>query len=105
MTTNISIISGFLGAGKTTFTEVRSFTKQEMEQIPTFLRKNVNGYILRAKGIVQVQLDTVCWVSFQFTPHHFSWEILHEAKEAKVVVIGSGLNKQKITEMFCEVAR
>ena len=62
--------------------EVRSFSEKEMDDLGVLLKKRVNGYILRAKGMIQ--LDTKNWVSFQFTPQHYRWEMIKDAKEAKV---------------------
>ena len=81
--------------------DVRNFSKKEMDGLGVFLGNSANGFILRAKGIVQ--LDTKCWVSFNFTPQHYGWEFINEAKEAKVAVIGNRLNKQIITEMFSSI--
>ncbi|MBB6444389.1 CobW family GTP-binding protein [Bacillus benzoevorans] len=83
--------------------EVRNFSEKEMDGLGSFLKKSVNGYILRAKGIVQ--LDTQCWVSFHFTPQHYSWEVIHEQKEARVAVIGNRLNEQAVTEMFAAIVK
>ena len=81
--------------------DVRNFSETEMNGLGHILKRNENGYILRAKGIVE--LDTKAYVSFNFTPQHYSWEFMNEAKDAKVAVIGSRLNKQTIEEMFSSI--
>ncbi|CQR73733.1 Putative metal chaperone YciC [Sporomusa ovata DSM 2662] len=76
----------------------RVFSEGELEKVLAALSGKENGCILRAKGILE--LDTQYSILFNFTPHHCQWEYLEEDKEAKVVVIGTDLNKEAIADWF-----
>ena len=80
------------------FAHPRIFSESEIDGMFISLKDQENGNILRAKGIIE--LDTNQLISFQFTPHHYQWDYLKEAKETKIAVIGSQLNQEKITELF-----
>ncbi|AKN33861.1 cobalamin biosynthesis protein P47K [Clostridium carboxidivorans P7] len=74
------------------------FLEKDIDKILASLKSKEYGYILRAKGILE--LDTKQLVYFDFTPHHFSWEYIKEVKETKVAFIGNQLKKQKILQCF-----
>jgi G3E family GTPase len=74
------------------------FSEGELERVLAALSGKENGYILRAKGILE--LDTQHSILFNFTPYHCQWEYLEGDKEAKVVIIGTDLNKKAIAKWF-----
>lgn len=76
----------------------RIFSEKELDKILDSLKDKEYGFILRAKGILE--LDTEQFVYFDFTPHHYHWEYTEECKGTKIAVIGSGLKKQKILQCF-----
>jgi G3E family GTPase len=76
----------------------KAFSEGELEKVLAALGGKENGRILRAKGILE--FDTQRFILFNFTPHHCQWEYLQGDKEAKVVVIGTDLNKKAIAEWF-----
>lgn len=76
----------------------RIFSEKEIDTMLASLKDKEYGSILRAKGILE--LNTKQFIHFNFTPHHDHWEYLEECKATKVVIIGSDLNKQKISEGF-----
>ncbi|GAA0778118.1 GTP-binding protein [Clostridium subterminale] len=92
----------FLAANKMfqTFSidKLRAFSEEEIDKILFSLNQQEYGFIVRAKGIVQ--LSTKKLVYFDYTPHHYHWEYLETIKTTKVTVIGSNLNKEKIVEIF-----
>ncbi|WP_346936813.1 GTP-binding protein [Clostridium sp.] len=93
----------FLAANKMfqTFSidKLRAFSEEEIDKILFSLNQHEYGFIVRAKGIVQ--LSTKKLVYFDYTPHHYHWEYLETIKTTKVTVIGSNLNKKKIVGIFC----
>lgn len=76
----------------------RIFLDKEMDEIAASLKNMEYGFVLRAKGILEV--NTNQFVYFDFTPHHFQWEYIEECKKTKVVFIGSNLRNQKILKWF-----
>lgn len=78
----------------------RSFQEKDMDKIAVSLKSMEYGYILRAKGMLQ--LDSKKFVYFDFTPHHYHWEYLEECKGTKVAFIGSNLSIQNILDYFHE---
>lgn len=76
----------------------RVFSEKELDKMLASLKSKEYGFILRAKGILE--LDTKQFVYFDFTPHHYHWEYVEECKGTKIAVIGSGLKKQKILEVL-----
>lgn len=56
------------------------------------------GQVWRGKGIVK--LAGGGWANFDYTPGHCSLRFVKNAKEAKIAVIGCGLNSQRLTEIF-----
>ncbi len=93
----------FLAANKMfqTFSidKLRAFSEDEIDKILLSLNQQEYGFIVRAKGIVQ--LATKKLVYFDYTPHHYHWEYLETVKTTKVTVIGSNLDKKKIVGIFC----
>ncbi|WP_346877044.1 MULTISPECIES: GTP-binding protein [unclassified Clostridium] len=93
----------FLAANKMfeTFSidKLRAFSDKEIDKILLSLNKKEYGFIVRAKGIVQ--LSTKKLVYFDYTPHHYHWEYLESVKTTKVTIIGSNLDKKKIVGIFC----
>jgi len=92
----------FLAANKMfqTFSidKLRAFSEEEIDKILLSLNQQEDGFIVRAKGIVQ--LSTKKLVYFDYTPHHDHWEYLETVKTTKVTVIGSNLDKKKIVGIF-----
>ncbi len=92
----------FLAANKMfqTFSidKLRAFSEKEIDKILSSLNQQEYGFIVRAKGIVQ--LATKKLVYFDYTPHHYHWEYLETVKTTKVTVIGSNLDKKKIVGIF-----
>lgn len=92
----------FLAANKMfqTFSidKLRAFSEEEIDKILLSLNQQEYGFIVRAKGIVQ--LSTKKLVYFDYTPHHYHWEYLETVKTTKVTVIGSNLDKKKIVGIF-----
>ncbi len=92
----------FLAANKMfqTFSidKLRAFSEKEIDKILSSLNQQEYGFIVRAKGIVQ--LSTKKLVYFDYTPHHYHWEYLESVKTTKVTVIGSNLDKKKIVGIF-----
>lgn len=76
----------------------RVFSEKELDEMLASLKNKKYGFILRAKGILE--LDTKQFVYFDFTPHHYHWEYVEENKGTKIAVIGSQLKKQKILEVL-----
>ncbi len=92
----------FLAANKMfeTFSidKLRTFSEEEIDKVLLSLNQQEYGFIVRAKGIVQ--LSTKKLVYFDYTPHHYHWEYLETVKTTKVTVIGSNLDKKKIVGIF-----
>ncbi len=92
----------FLAANKMfeTFSidKLRAFSEEEIDKVLLSLNQQEYGFIVRAKGIVQ--LSTKKLVYFDYTPHHYHWEYLEKVKTTKVTVIGSNLDKKKIVGIF-----
>ncbi|MBE6058814.1 MAG: GTP-binding protein [Clostridium sulfidigenes] len=92
----------FLAANKMfeTFSidKLRAFSEKEIYKILLSLNQQEYGFIVRAKGIVQ--LSTKKLVYFDYTPHNYHWEYLETVKTTKVTVIGSNLDKKKIVGIF-----
>lgn len=92
----------FLAANKMfqTFSidKLRAFSEKEIDKILLSLNQQEYGFIVRAKGIVQ--LSTKKLVYFDYTPHNYHWEYLETVKTTKVTVIGSNLDKKKIVGIF-----
>lgn len=78
--------------------KLKAFTKEEISTMPNFLNQKEFGFIVRAKGIIQ--LSTKELVYFDYTPHHYHWEYLNAVKTTKVTVIGTNLQKTKILRKF-----
>lgn len=74
------------------------FSEEELDNMLVSLKDKEYGFVLRAKGILE--LNTRQFVYFDFTPHHYHWEYTEECKETKVAVIGSNLEKEKILKCF-----
>jgi len=93
----------FLAANKMfeTFSidKLRAFSEEEIDKVLLSLNQQEYGFIVRAKGIVQ--LSTKKLVYFDYTPHHYHWEYLETVKTTKITVIGSNLDKKKIVGIFC----
>lgn len=78
------------------------FSEKELDKMITSLKDKQYGFILRAKGILE--LDTKQFVYLDFTPHHYHWEYVEERKETKIALIGSSLKKEKIIELLTNQA-
>lgn len=76
----------------------RIFLEKEIDKMLASLNNKENGFILRAKGILELYNNK--FIHFDFTPHHYNWGYIEECKEVKVAVIGSNLKKQNILKLF-----
>ena len=77
------------------------YSKEEMEHILKILADSENtayGIILRAKGIVPGEDGT--WIYFDLTPEEYEVREGRPDITGKLCVIGSGLNEEKIAELF-----
>ncbi|MDE6760557.1 MAG: GTP-binding protein [Lachnospiraceae bacterium] len=77
------------------------YSKEEMEHILKILADGENtayGMILRAKGIVPGEDGT--WIYFDLTPEEYEVREGRPDVTGKLCVIGSGLNEEKIAELF-----
>ena len=92
----------FLAANKRfeTFSidKLRTFSKEEIDKILISLNQEEYGFIVRAKGIIQLYTKELIY--FDYTPHHYHWEYLDIVKTTKVTVIGTNLQKNKILRKF-----
>jgi len=76
------------------------FTEEKLEKLLDSLISTEYGFVLRAKGMLQ--LDTYQFVYFDFTPQHHHFEYIEECKETKAVFIGCDLKKKELLEWFHE---
>lgn len=94
--------TAFLAANKMfqTFSidKLRAFSEEEIDKILLSLNQQEYGFIVRAKGIVQLSTKKLGY--FDYTPYHYHWEYLETVKTTKVTVIGSSLDKKKIVGIF-----
>ncbi|WP_411681116.1 GTP-binding protein [Clostridium thailandense] len=74
------------------------FSEKDLDKMLVSLKDEEYGYILRAKGILELAKKQ--FVYFDFTPHHYHWEYIEGLAVAKLTVIGSQLKKQKILQCF-----
>ncbi len=77
------------------------YSKEEMEHILKILADSENtayGIILRAKGIVPGEDGN--WIYFDLTPEEYEVREGRPDITGKLCVIGSGLNEEKIAELF-----
>lgn len=82
----------------TTIKKPKVFTEEELKKVLELLKDKKQGYILRAKGIVQI--DNGKTVHFDFTPQNYSYEYMDKVYKSKVVIIGLLLNTKVIKELF-----
>lgn len=89
-----------LGRIFTTWTQPypAELTIQALHQALEELSSSGCGQIWRGKGIVK--LAGGAWAHFDYTPRHFTYRLLFEAREAKMVFIGCDLNKQRLSAIF-----
>ncbi|WP_099187457.1 GTP-binding protein [Tepidibacter mesophilus] len=76
----------------------RIFSGKEIDNMLDSLNNKEYGFILRAKGILKLDMNQ--FIYFDFTPHHYHWEYLERCNGTKVAVIGSNLSHQKILKLF-----
>lgn len=84
--------------GSFAFTKPKRFTSAEVDRLLESLKHRELGYILRAKGILELETNEA--IIFNYTPHHQSWDYIRETKDCRAVVIGTGLNTTKLKELF-----
>lgn len=77
------------------------FQKKELENLSNIFKEKSMGNILRAKGIIKAEDQN--FVHFDFTPNHFKIEVIENPKETKVALIGTDLNKEKLSEIFANI--
>ena len=77
----------------------KKFTKQEIESIlNTFVEDSDYGMVLRAKGIVECQCGK--WIHFDYVPGEPDVRIGAPGIIGRLCVIGAGIDKEKIKELF-----
>lgn len=82
----------------TTIDKPKVFTEKELKKVLELLKDKKHGYILRGKGIIQVENGKT--VHFDFTPKSYAYEYMDEICKPKVVIIGLLLNAKVIKELF-----
>ena len=77
----------------------KKFTKEEIKSIlNTFVEDSDYGMILRAKGIVECECGT--WIHFDYVPGEPDVRIGAPGIIGRLCVIGAGIDKEKIKELF-----
>ena len=77
----------------------KKFTKEEIESIlNTFVEESDYGMVLRAKGIVECQCGK--WIHFDYVPGEPDVRIGAPGIIGRLCVIGAGIDKEKIKELF-----
>ena len=77
----------------------KKFNKAELtEALEAFSESDEYGIILRAKGIVECECGK--WLHFDYVPGEPDVRIGSAAVIGRLCVIGSGLNNEKIKELF-----
>ena len=84
----------FTSWGKET---VRSFTKEEIENILRELESISYGTVLRAKGIVKGE-DS--WIHFDYVPGEADVRSGSSSTIGRICVIGANINEEKLCELF-----
>ena len=84
----------FTSWGKET---VRSFTKEEIENILRELESISYGTVLRAKGIVK-GVDE--WIHFDYVPGEADVRSGSSGTIGRICVIGANINEEKLSELF-----
>lgn len=82
----------------TTINNPKIFTEEKLKKVLELLKDKKHGYILRGKGIIQIENGKT--VHFDFTPKNYAYEYMDEICETKVVIIGLLLNKKLIKMLF-----
>lgn len=82
----------------TTIDNPKIFTEENLKDALELLKDKKHGYILRGKGIIQIENGKK--VHFDFTPKNYHYEYVDKKCKPKVVIIGLLLNTQKIKELF-----
>ncbi len=84
----------FTSWGKET---VRSFTKEEIENILRELESISYGMVLRAKGIVKGEDG---WIHFDYVPGEADVRSGSSSTIGRICVIGANINEEKLSELF-----
>ena len=84
----------FTSWGKET---VRSFTKEEIENILSALESISYGTVLRAKGIVKGEDG---WIHFDYVPGEADIRSGSSSTIGRICVIGANINEEKLSELF-----
>jgi G3E family GTPase len=75
------------------------FDRKSLQNFLERMEKNkAYGTVLRAKGIVQTEGNK--WIQFDYVPEEFQIRDSHAEYTGRVCVIGSGLNKEAIKNLF-----
>lgn len=82
----------------TTIDKPKVFTEEELKEILELLNDKKQGYVLRGKGIIQIENGKT--VNFDFTPRNYSYEYMNKICKTKVVIIGLLLNTKLLKELF-----
>ena len=77
----------------------KKFTKQAISDIlNTFVNSDEYGTVLRAKGVVECECGS--WIHFDYVPGEPDVRIGTAGVIGRLCVIGAGLDKEKIRELF-----
>ena len=76
----------------------KKFTQEQIETALTALDSGKYGMILRAKGIVPGADGA--WIHFDYVPDGIDVRSGSSDVIGRLCVIGSGINKEKIAELF-----
>ena len=76
----------------------KKYDKEEIEKILNELSKEEYGMVLRAKGIVASDGDE--WIHFDYVPGEPDVRFGCASVIGRICVIGSGINEEKLSELF-----
>ena len=76
----------------------KTYSREQLEEILSRLDSGEYGVVLRAKGI----LPCVCgsWLHFDYVPEEYEVRVGEADYTGRLCVIGSGLNEDKLAELF-----
>ncbi|NLJ99176.1 MAG: GTP-binding protein [Tissierellia bacterium] len=80
------------------FETMKTYGKEELASIFDSLKNPIHGKVLRAKGSL-LSTDKK-WLDFDFTPNNFDIKEERVKTIGQIIVIGNGLNKDSIRNLF-----
>ena len=80
------------------FETIKTYGKEELASIFDSLKNPIHGKVLRAKGSL-LSTDKK-WLDFDFTPNNFDIKEERVKTIGQIIVIGNGLNKDSIRNLF-----